>query len=590
MTAVDLVLDDDDDPDPPRPGRHGPGVRGRRGAPAGGVQEEDQVPARAEPAGPRRDPPPGRAVADQPAAPVARGDAADDRGVADRHRRAGRSTTTTTTTGTRILTYQRVLRARRPARRAGAARGTWRRSREYCPRRNRMGNREMDFFMADGPVGWSAGVRAAYDVRGLGRRPRSARGVRRRSRRRFRDAVRPEFRRDDLDSPQWRSRMYAALIGQTDKAVSEEALLGLSAEFFMQVEWLPGGRIEDGELILDPVFEEEDARRRAWPADDHRLCDEKARGFIFNFIRDYGDLEYVNIGRVGGVAVAPRRVRRAAGRSTWRRSSSGARRSRSSASSACRSGASASTWTRARTCWRRSSNPRSTPNTSSTAGSGCRQLGMNLSPRADARKVGERYAGPQRPIPRHVRSGRRTSSATTSPAWRPTRSPPAGSPTPRFALAFARLLGRAAAPNLILGPVRPAAATSIFDDGDELVVEDARRPPGRHGRRRPHRHVRRLPARPAATWPPPTPAPVTQAAAPVPDPRRVRRGVPGRLRRAVHADPAASTASASGRSTPCSSTCAATRAAASPTAGSGCWHRLDASDPLDLAAHIRRKT
>ena len=31
-----------------------------------------------------------------------------------------------------------------------------------------------------------------------------------------------------------------------------------------------------------------------------RLCDEKCREFIFNFVREFGDLEYVNIGRVVG--------------------------------------------------------------------------------------------------------------------------------------------------------------------------------------------------------------------------------------------------------------------------------------------------
>ena len=49
--------------------------------------------------------------------------------------------------------------------------------------------------------------------------------------------------------------MYAALIGEDEKTASEESLLGLSSEFFMQIEWLPGGRIEEGELIFDTVFE-----------------------------------------------------------------------------------------------------------------------------------------------------------------------------------------------------------------------------------------------------------------------------------------------------------------------------------------------
>ena len=65
----------------------------------------------------------------------------------------------------------------------------------------------------------------------------------------------------------------------------------------MQIEWLPGGCIEDGELVLDSLLEKAD------DADDEelqRLYDEKPQKFIFNFVREYGNLEYVNIGRVIG--------------------------------------------------------------------------------------------------------------------------------------------------------------------------------------------------------------------------------------------------------------------------------------------------
>ena len=65
----------------------------------------------------------------------------------------------------------------------------------------------------------------------------------------------------------------------------------------MQIEWLPGGRIEEGELIFDPAFE---LAEETGDPELRRLCDEKCRGFIFNFVREFGDLEYVNIGRVVG--------------------------------------------------------------------------------------------------------------------------------------------------------------------------------------------------------------------------------------------------------------------------------------------------
>ena len=113
---------------------------------------------------------------------------------------------------------------------------------------------------------------------------------------RFHDAVAPEYRRDNPKDARWRNRMCASLLGQEDEAVSEETLLGLSPEFFMQIQWLPGGRVEDGEFIYDPIFDKPTDE----PADPQlrRLRDENSRGFIFNFVREYGDLEYVNIGRV----------------------------------------------------------------------------------------------------------------------------------------------------------------------------------------------------------------------------------------------------------------------------------------------------
>ena len=62
------------------------------------------------------------------------------------------------------------------------------------------------------------------------------------------------------------------------------------------MEWLPGGYFEEGEFVLDPVFDEAD--RRPEDASLQSLCDPLVRGFIFDLIREYGALDYVNIGRV----------------------------------------------------------------------------------------------------------------------------------------------------------------------------------------------------------------------------------------------------------------------------------------------------
>ena len=86
--------------------------------------------------------------------------------------------------------------------------------------------------------------------------------------------------------------MYEALSPPESAVVSREVHLGLSAEFYLQIEWLPGARIEKNEVILDPLYDE--------PCDEGTFpaCDPKVRGFILNFVREYDDLEYINIGRI----------------------------------------------------------------------------------------------------------------------------------------------------------------------------------------------------------------------------------------------------------------------------------------------------
>ena len=102
---------------------------------------------------------------------------------------------------------------------------------------------------------------------------------------------------------------------------------------------------------------------------------------------------------------------------------------------------------------------------------GCRQLGMNLSPRVTARKIGEPYTG-------------KNKFYQGTPIWSPyferdyigglatDKVPACRFEDERFALRFASLLGRAAAPNLILGR-GDLHGHVVFDDGDELIVEDA---------------------------------------------------------------------------------------------------------------------
>jgi len=163
----------------------------------------------------------------------------------------------------------------------------------HSARHNRAGSAEVDFLGADAR---QFGARD-FQATDFGALPEAA--LRRRHQELgelFCQACDPDLMQDDPGAEVWRKAMLSALLSQRHQTITEDVLRDLSPEFFMQVEWLPGGYFDEGEFVLDPVFDEADTH----PEDPElqALCDPLVRGFIFNLIREYGVLEYVNIGRV----------------------------------------------------------------------------------------------------------------------------------------------------------------------------------------------------------------------------------------------------------------------------------------------------
>ena len=74
-----------------------------------------------------------------------------------------------------------------------------------------------------------------------------------------------------------------------------ELIQGISPEFYRQIEWLPGGRVEKGQLLFDPLYDEYQRTRDPELAD---LCDLRVRSIIFNLMRLFGSIDYVNVGRI----------------------------------------------------------------------------------------------------------------------------------------------------------------------------------------------------------------------------------------------------------------------------------------------------
>ncbi len=334
--------------------------------------------------------------------------------------------------------------------------------RDYSARRNRRGYREVGFFGADGTFGYRDFAGRDFERLDSG----TLRLCHAELAARFAAAVPPAQRCDLPTELNWRNAMFACLTATLDDTDSDDTLQGINPVFFRQIRWLPGGRIDHGELIFDSVF----AEREANPHDQKLagLCDEKVKGFICNYVREFGGLEYVNI---GALAPAMRRRARADGHRAYiaevkhpgasraalriiRVQQWGIRQHLDDGDNLLSAIMRAEEYTEY-TLDRRL---------------GCWELGMPLPGRIDTRRVTEAYHGPNWQycgtriwttcFERDFIEGEATD-----------KIPPASLRDSRFALAFARLLGQAAAPNLVVGRTTLDGNT-IFDSGDEMLILD----------------------------------------------------------------------------------------------------------------------
>lgn len=340
---------------------------------------------------------------------------------------------------------------------------------DFSNRISVQGNPEVDFFMAN--PSFSKASFAEHDFGALDEDQLWT--AYRRLNRDFRAAVPPEYRWDDLRNIAWRNRMFASLIGEDGEVISEEMLLGLSPEFFMRIQWLPGGRIEDGDLVCDSMFEQ--AEDTSEP-ELQRLRDENSRGFIANLIDEFDDVEYVNVGRVveslalrpgsdgrRGVYIAEfkRQDCQQETVSIIRMQKWGVREHLDEGKSLSQAAYLSDAYTEyVLDRWK-----------------ACRRLGMNLPARATAKKICEKYTGSRWDL-----LGREIWSTYFERDYIrgiATDKLPAHRLEDRdFAIAFARLLGEAAATNMIVGRCSLERGV-LFDDGDEVLLEDEAGMPAR---------------------------------------------------------------------------------------------------------------
>lgn len=326
--------------------------------------------------------------------------------------------------------------------------------------RNRFANPEIDFLPA-----WPAGAELFAEVPFAELEEGELRSTYRRLLGTFeRSVTDPSLKQDNPDDPGWRRALSGALVAKSNETGVSAVIEGLSPEFFMQIEWLPGGRVEEGELFFDPIFAEADAH----PEDDQlrRLCDHRARAILFNYVREYSQIEYVNIGRTrrslsGRTGQGPRAFVYIVELKERYREKPQVKIIR------------IQRWTVA------SHLAENKPLLQSMLEAedytdyvmdrrlGARQLGMHL---------------PATMIPRTFRETVRDRNNTLQNVWtgyfeRDYISGFASDKIPEhlyasdaFAQAFCRLLGQAAAPNLIVGRATVEGGKTIFDDGDEVII------------------------------------------------------------------------------------------------------------------------
>lgn len=373
--------------------------------------------------------------------------------------------------GTRFLTYAQFAQLAQLS--DDALAGQLTEIARHCAHRNRHGNPEVAFFGVD-PLRFGAPNFQGQDFQEMAAaqmRVRHAELVRQ-----FHEATDPSLREDKPQWRPWQMHMFSAIAGEREQPC--DTLQGIDAEFAPAIRWLPGGAFQDGEFHLAPIFPSQDG-----PPKDMELktlWDPLARGFITNFIREHSDIEYLNLGRIGtarsdsqggrhGVYLAEIKVKGAGQHQVlllrvlrWGL--------RERLVETDESG-------RPKDFFRAVFETEEYIDYTLDRRLACLQFGMRLPSRVNMRRVTEPYTGSRfefigRFLPviyfeRDFLIGIPTN-----------KIPERKLAEPRYAIKLAWLMGKAAAPNMIVGRSRePLTKETIgapfFDDGNEIIIEGA---------------------------------------------------------------------------------------------------------------------
>ncbi len=158
--------------------------------------------------------------------------------------------------------------------------------------RNRFGMPEVDLFPSTTPIDIKQSMKA-LDIDSL-----DDKALRENVRKTYLDwkmSIPADLREESVENFAWRNEMSRTLTVGPNETSVDELIQGLSPEFYRQIEWLPGARVKNGQLIFDSIWDE---FIRTHDPELAPLCDHRVRLLIFDFLRLFSDIEYINIGRI----------------------------------------------------------------------------------------------------------------------------------------------------------------------------------------------------------------------------------------------------------------------------------------------------
>ena len=161
-------------------------------------------------------------------------------------------------------------------------------------KRNRLGRPEVDLFPSVTPPDIKRMFKD-LDVKGMD--DAALRAACEKIALEWRMALPAELRDETTVNFEWRNEMCHVLTQGTNETSAEEQELiaGISPEFYRQIEWLPGARIVNGEVIFDEIYDE---AARTQDPELLTMCDNRVKSFLFNMTRLFGKVIYINIGRI----------------------------------------------------------------------------------------------------------------------------------------------------------------------------------------------------------------------------------------------------------------------------------------------------